>query len=105
MTPPAALLEVVAERGSEFEWPDQDALNLVLGRRRVRLHPRWNATNALRHDWSKGTFGRFARLRALHRPGIRHFEGPDANKPWHPDCVERQRELYWKHRRSTPFGD
>ena len=99
------LLRLVAERGSEFEWPDQDALNLALGERRLRLHPRWNATNALRHQWSKGTFERWARQRALHFPGIRHFEGPDANKPWHPDCQERQRRRYWTHRRATPFAE
>jgi UDP-glucose:(glucosyl)LPS alpha-1,3-glucosyltransferase/UDP-D-galactose:(glucosyl)LPS alpha-1,3-D-galactosyltransferase/UDP-glucose:(galactosyl)LPS alpha-1,2-glucosyltransferase len=92
------LLELVATRGAEFEWPDQDALNIALGQRRLGLHPRWNATNALRHDWSKGTFPRMARWRALLRPCLRHFEGPDANKPWDPDCVENQREVYWQHR-------
>jgi lipopolysaccharide biosynthesis glycosyltransferase len=99
------LLALVAERGKEFEWPDQDALNLVLGERRLRLHPRWNATNALRQEWSKGTFERWERQRALHLPSIRHFEGPDANKPWHPNCAERQRKLYWKHRHATPFHE
>jgi len=98
------LVQIVIERGGEFEWPDQDALNLVLGERRLRLHPRWNATNALRHDWSKGTFSRWERQRALHLPSIRHFEGPDANKPWHPGCAERQRRRYWRHLRATPFG-
>jgi lipopolysaccharide biosynthesis glycosyltransferase len=99
-----ALLRIVADRGDDFEWPDQDALNLVLGEGRLPLHPRWNATNALRHPWSKGTFPRWERQRALHLPSIRHFEGPDANKPWHPGCVERQRRLYWKHRRATPWS-
>src|SRR5262249_6196486 len=28
-------------------WPDQDALNLVLGARSVMVHPRWNCMNSL----------------------------------------------------------
>ena len=97
----AELLELVATRGREFEWPDQDALNIALGDRRRRLHPRWNATNALGHGWSGGTYPRGQRLVARLRPGLRHFEGPGANKPWHPDCDAPQRRLYWKHRRAS----
>lgn len=98
------LLELVAARGAEFEWPDQDALNIALGQRRLRLHPRWNATNALRHEWSKGTFPRLARARARVRPGLRHFEGPGANKPWDPDCVEPQRARYRQHLEAAGLG-
>jgi lipopolysaccharide biosynthesis glycosyltransferase len=98
------LLELVAARGDEFEWPDQDALNIALGDRRLRLHPRWNATNALGHDWSKGTFPRLARWRARLRPTLRHFEGPGANKPWHEDCTAAQRGVYWKHRDAAGLG-
>jgi len=98
------LLELVAARGAEFEWPDQDALNIALGERRLRLHPRWNATNALRHNWSRGTFPRLAHWRARLRPGLRHFEGPDANKPWHPNCIEAQRDVYRRHRDAAGLG-
>lgn len=98
------LLDLVAARGSEFEWPDQDALNIALGGRRVRLEPRWNATNALWHDWAKPQVGARGRWLAKLRPGLRHFEGPGANKPWHPDCDEAHRELYWRHRDAAGLG-
>jgi lipopolysaccharide biosynthesis glycosyltransferase len=100
----AALLECVATRGQELEWPDQDALNLVLGARRVALHPRWNAMNSLAFRSSAGVFGRRARREARRRPGIRHFEGPGANKPWDPRCRQPQRELYARHRAATPWA-
>jgi lipopolysaccharide biosynthesis glycosyltransferase len=98
------LLDLVAARGGEFEWPDQDALNIALGSRRVRLDPRWNATNALWKDWAKQQVGPRRRWLAKLRPALRHFEGPGANKPWHPDCAEPHRELYWKHRRAAGLG-
>ena len=100
----ADLLELVAARGSEFEWPDQDALNVGLGARRLRLHPRWNATNALWQRWSYGQLNPVAHWRARRNPGLRHFEGPGANKPWHPDCPHPMRELYHEHRRAAGLG-
>jgi lipopolysaccharide biosynthesis glycosyltransferase len=98
-----ALLDCVAERGAELEWPDQDALNIVLGERRLELHPRWNATNALALPGAREAYGRRGRRAARRSPGIRHFEGPGENKPWHPDCPFPQAKLYWKHREAAGF--
>lgn len=100
----AELLELVAARGPEFEWPDQDALNIGLGARRLRLHPRWNAMNALWQPWARGQLSPIAQWRAKRNPALRHFEGPGANKPWHPDCREPLRELYDVHRRAAGLG-
>ena len=36
-------------------------------------------------------------------PAIRHFEGPDFNKPWHLLCEHPMREVYFAHRRQTPW--
>jgi hypothetical protein len=36
-------------------------------------------------------------------PVIRHFEGPGANKPWHPGCIQPLHERYAEHRRGTPW--
>lgn len=102
---PGALLEVIRRRGPELEWPDQDALNLVMHDHRTALAPRWNAMNALYRHWSRDSYGALARRRARWRPAIRHFEGPGANKPWHPDCTEPYRELYWHHLRQTPWAE
>ncbi len=99
-----ALRELVRTRGDELLWPDQDALNLVLGERRLALHPRWNCMNSvLAFDAARDVFGAEAVEEARRRPGIRHFEGPDANKPWHLLCDAPGREAYFEHRRATPW--
>jgi lipopolysaccharide biosynthesis glycosyltransferase len=87
-----------------IEWPDQDTLNVVLGRRRVPLHPRWNCMNSvLTFPHAAAAFGRVAVRQARRMPGIRHFEGPAENKPWHRACPHDLRELYFQHRLETPW--
>jgi lipopolysaccharide biosynthesis glycosyltransferase len=87
-----------------IEWPDQDTLNVVLGQRRVPLHPRWNCMNSvLTFPHAATAFGRVAVRQARRMPGIRHFEGPAENKPWHRGCSQELRELYFQHRRETPW--
>ena len=85
-------------------YPDQDALNMVLGRRRLALHPRWNCMNSVMlFDEAEEVFGARAVAEARERPGIRHFEGPGDNKPWHLLCERPHRELYREHRGATPW--
>jgi lipopolysaccharide biosynthesis glycosyltransferase len=99
-----ALRALVRERGEELLWPDQDALNLVLGERRLALHPRWNCMNSvLTFPQAREVFGAAAVEEARLRPGIRHFEGPGANKPWHLLCDAPGRRGYFAHRRGTPW--
>lgn len=94
------------ERAAQLEWPDQDALNAVLGRRRRPLHPRWNCMNSvLRFPWSAYAFGLEAVEDARRNPAIRHFEGPSVNKPWHYLCDGPLREAYLEHRRQTPWPE
>jgi lipopolysaccharide biosynthesis glycosyltransferase len=101
-----ALVRCATERGEALEWPDQDALNLVLGERRVSLHPRWNCMNSvLTFPSAVKTHGRRRVWQAKRRPGIRHFEGPNTNKPWHRAADPAARELYARHRRATPWPD
>jgi len=101
-----ALGELALARGDELEWPDQDVLNLVLGGRRLALHPRWNCMNSTLHfPQSADVFGHETVEEARRAPGIRHFEGPADNKPWHYLCEREMRELYWEHRRRTPWPD
>jgi len=99
-----ALRELVRTRGAELLWPDQDVLNLVLGERRVALHPRWNCMNSiLSFPAAREVFGATAVEEARRRPGVRHFEGPGANKPWHLLCDTPGRRAYFVHRRATPW--
>lgn len=103
-----AMAEVRAAARARAElpgWPDQDALNLVLGPHRAALHPRWNAMNAL---WTIADAGELlgtgAVREAREQPGIRHFEGPDANKPWRRGSDVAHRDAWRACRRASAFG-
>lgn len=98
-----AIEDAAAAGGAAFEWPDQDALNVVLGARRTPLHPRWNAMNSLRLPQAAEVFGADVAREALDRPGIRHFEGPGQNKPWNRGSAPADQALYLTHRRRTPW--
>jgi lipopolysaccharide biosynthesis glycosyltransferase len=99
-----ALFDYAVEHANELAWPDQDTLNVILGKGRVRLHPRWNCMNSvLGFPWADEVFGADAVEEARRRPAIRHFEGPTINKPWHYGCESPMREVYFEHRRRTPW--
>jgi lipopolysaccharide biosynthesis glycosyltransferase len=101
-----AVREFGVAHAGDLMFRDQDALNVVLGERRLELHPRWNVMNSFLHfPWAAYVFGSRALEEARSRPGIRHFEGPDLNKPWHWLCQDPARELYFEHRRHTPWPD
>lgn len=94
------------ERGEELEWPDQDALNLVLGARRLPLHPRWNCMNSVLNFGSAlDVFPPGEAVEARSRPAIRHFEGPGRNKPWHPRCPDPLRPTYLRHLGGSPWPE
>jgi lipopolysaccharide biosynthesis glycosyltransferase len=99
-----ALLDYGVSHADRLEWRDQDALNVVLGERRLALHPRWNCMNSFfLFRRNARVLGRRALRQALRDPAIRHFEGPDMLKPWHPSCEQELRELYAEHRSGTPW--
>jgi lipopolysaccharide biosynthesis glycosyltransferase len=83
---------------------DQDALNAVLGQRRLPLDPRWNSMNSFFvYPWAADLFDADALALAKSNPAIRHFEGPGLNKPWHYLCEWDFRDLYAEHRSQTPW--
>lgn len=98
-----ALLREARTQGERFEWPDQDALNIVFENRWRQLHPRWNVMNSMRFPQSEEVFGAGEVAEARRQPAIRHFEGPGDNKPWHYACRRDDRELYLAHRAKTPW--
>jgi lipopolysaccharide biosynthesis glycosyltransferase len=100
----AGLLRTARERSKRLLWPDQDALNLVLGERRLELHPRWNVMNSLRlFPWSRELLDPEDITEALLHPGIVHFEGPRENKPWHILCDHPLGAAFLDHQRQTPW--
>ena len=99
----SALLAFAREHTTQIEWRDQDVLNVVLGKRRRPLHPRWNVMNSFRWEHAAEVFGPAELEEALSNPAIRHFEGPAENKPWHYLCDRSLRELYDAYRQRTPW--
>lgn len=87
-----------------LRWPDQDALNVLLGPRRVALHPRWNCQNSLfYYRRASKVFGAKYVAEAVADPAILHFEGAYLAKPWHYLSKHPYRERYFEHRRATPW--
>jgi lipopolysaccharide biosynthesis glycosyltransferase len=100
----SALRNYASRHAGELLWPDQDTLNVVLGHRRLPLHPRWNCMNSIMHlPWAVDVFGAGMVAEAQRNPAIRHFEGPTINKPWHYLCQRAMRDVYFVHRRQTPW--
>jgi lipopolysaccharide biosynthesis glycosyltransferase len=95
--------DLARRRAKELMWPDQDALNIVLGEHRLPLHPRWNRMHSLDFPWSAEAYGAAAVEEAKRRPALLHFEGPAANKPWHLLSGPEPRRRYAAHRAQTPW--
>jgi lipopolysaccharide biosynthesis glycosyltransferase len=99
-----ALREYAMAHCDELAWPDQDALNVVVGANHLQLHPRWNCMNSvLGFRAAIEMFGAGAIEEARRNPAIRHFEGPSINKPWHFLSERRGRDQYRQYRRGTPW--
>ena len=85
------------------EWPDQNALNVVLRRRWKTLSPEWNAQNTIFDLPDENLpFPREEVELARRDPAIIHFIGP--YKPWHYRCKHAWRDLYWFHLEGTPWN-
>ena len=93
-------------RSESLQWPDQDALNVVLGSRCILLHPRWNCMNSLYvFPEASDVFAAGQVDEACPRPAIVHFEGPQFMKPWHYLSKHPYRATYLAHRAATPWPD
>lgn len=101
----ARIRETALARAGLRGWPDQDALNLVLGPRRVALHPRYNAMNALFElPEADEVFGAADADQARQAPAIRHFEGPADNKPWGRNARVPHGDRWREQRRAARLG-
>lgn len=98
------ILTFATDRTRVLLWPDQDALNVLLGKHRLPLSPSWNAQNSLFFlPLATEYFSESDIRRACKRPAILHFEGPGFAKPWHFLCVHPYKVQYRKYRRKTPW--
>lgn len=99
-----AIAVLAREHPERLIFPDQDALNIVLGDSRLALHPRWNAQNSVFYSsWAADVLGATAVAEARADPAIVHFEGPAHAKPWHPESPHPYRQAYLDHRAHTPW--
>lgn len=97
------LLVRAREQGRQ-EWPDQNALNVVLRDFWLPLPPAWNAQNTLFDlPMYMLAYDEAAIVEARANPAIIHFIGP--YKPWHFRCKHKFRHLYWEHLANTPWRD
>jgi lipopolysaccharide biosynthesis glycosyltransferase len=97
---------VAYARNQTLRWPDQDALNVVLGARCRSLAPRWNCMNSVfLLPEAEALFGADAARLARDNPAIVHFEGPVLAKPWHYLSKHPYRWAYASHRAATPWPD
>ena len=96
------VLERAKAQGSQ-EWPDQNALNVVLRHNWFPLPPKWNCQNTL-FDLKMESlpFVEEDVLHARHNPAIIHYIG--AYKPWHLRCKHSLKDLYWHHLAQTPWS-
>lgn len=86
----ACVAEAVAEH-PDWEYNDQDGLNVVLNGQCLDVDPRWNATTT--------------RLRAgaVENPALVHFTGQE--KPWHVSSVHPFRDAYRDAKQHTPWKE
>ena len=102
------LFRFAHDHRGKLRWPAQDgSLNAVFTRRWLPLHPRWNAQNSfwVWHDWSLEVFDPGSLAEATADPGIRHFEGPNAAKPWHYLCTAQGHREFRAALAATPWAD
>ncbi|MCX2524850.1 glycosyltransferase family 8 protein [Larsenimonas rhizosphaerae] len=91
------LLDLMREQGDTFEYPDQDALNVLFHGEWQRLPLRWNVQPGV---WSRYEKKRFSKTgydadsfeAAVKRPGLVHFLAK--KKPWVFGCFHPFRKLW-----------
>lgn len=83
---------------------DQDALNAVLYGKWLALHPKWNVTTTMFHQYCKFNRKKLLSpeiLQAIRDPYIVHFTGPV--KPWHFACAIPYTQDYYQYLQLTPW--
>ncbi len=96
------LRDFIIQSPQKIKYWDQDVLNAVLHKERLRLHPRWNCTLPMFTSSAENTFFTDEELlEATSKPAIVHYITPQ--KPWKAWQNPPQRELYLHYDRQTPY--
>jgi lipopolysaccharide biosynthesis glycosyltransferase len=103
-----ALLALLDRHHGEFEYADQDALNVVFAGAWKALPLKWNVQSYwyTLDFWLKATElpgpMRAELQAAVTNPAIIHYSS--LSKPWHFMNSHRLKQEYWKYRELTPYS-
>jgi len=96
--------EIYRSRREEIRFEDQDLLNIIFCGKVRYLPLKWNINNRL-FAYAKDTASYDEReaFEAVSDPGIIHFTC--RIKPWHANCANPLRGLYWYYRNKTVWRE
>lgn len=98
------VLEYSRTHAPRLLWMEQDSINALYWNRRLRLHPRWNCQNGIYYSsWGIELLKKNEANEAIKEPALIHFEGGSFAKPWHFLSTHPLRDVYFFHRRKTPW--
>jgi len=97
------VIDYIGRNREVIRFPDQDALNAVLGERYLPLPLKYNLTFIPGEGQTPddGLFEAGELEDARNRPVIIHYSG--GSKPWQLGNRHPYKELYWKYLRMTPY--
>jgi len=104
----SAVIELLNRFHRNFNYADQDALNVVLAQRWKALPSRWNVQShwyTLDYCIESTGFSPEQRNRvfaAIRDPAIIHYTA--TSKPWHFINTHPLKPEYWKYRQLTPYA-
>lgn len=91
-------MKLLLDKNNEFKYPDQDALNIILQYKWLRLNPKYNqqASFFYSSNREKGwkSFGDLFSI-AKTNPTIIHYSG--GRKPWHTTSNHPFKSRYWHY--------
>jgi lipopolysaccharide biosynthesis glycosyltransferase len=91
-------MRTILERGRDFMFPDQDALNIVLDGQAIFIDGKWNLQYNLDNRVREGDL----RMGDLGEPVFIHFTG--RVKPWHDWSMHEARALFLKYQSLSPWA-
>ena len=97
------LIDLITKHPS-FNFPDQDALNVLLANKWKEIDPRWNQTPIIFKfsDWKESPYGESTFYQVKYDPFIIHYAtGP---KPWDPNCAHPLKHVWFEQLEGTHWS-
>lgn len=97
------LVSFIAQNQTRIIWPDQDALNVVLYQKWLKLPLKWNLQSHFFGEARKGSKRSNEVNEAIKKPAIIHYTGMD--KPWNYVNNHPYKSQYYQYLILTPWRD